>query len=1014
MNLLYKNTLKKISKAKGRFLSLVLIVLVGVGFYSGIQITAPDILKVANTYYEQSNLYDLRVVSTMGFSDNNITELSKHELIDSVVPSYVADGVSSDKIIRVHALSDSVNKIQLQSGRMPKNDNEAIGDPKTFSIGDKVNLDEYDETLKTASFTITGLAESALYIGESYGPTHRGNGKLNSYLFVPQSAFDTSIISEVSIILKDAPILVKENRYDESVKTVEKYIQSISKVQTQEHLNDLRFEARVEVDAKQLELNNEKIKAQSEIDQARTRLTQSQNDLNKALKTIHSQQQSLNEMSASKREELTINQRNLDSKRFEIENNLSSLGIQQQDLPDVIKALDSQILSLQESLNGLEPSDPKYTQISEEIGFQKVRLEGLITLESSIATINQSQVQISEGLKTLEQETSLAQDEINDALFEIQTNQNTITKAFRTLNANQETLNKETLEAQKLLDEAYAEIEAIEMPKWHTFVRSSSGAYLELDSSVKVISSIAKVFPIFFVLIALLMTSNSMSRMINEERTELGTLSSLGFSDRNIIQTYCVYALIVSVIGVLTGFFIGIYGIPPLIYTTFSNFRLPKLIYIIDYRVLLIALLLTLTLMIFVSIQVSHKELRSNPASLLRPLPPKQGKKTILQNIPFIWDRLSFNWKVTLRNIFRYKKRAIMTIVGVAGCTALLLVGFGLRDSMTGIERIQYSEIFKYQSMITLHDTQSNSSEDLDKALPEFGIDNYASLQQIPFKLVSENNPLDIYLLAFDLNQDYSPYFELESSINSNPVEINKGISITEKLADILNIGIGDTISIENRDYETFDLKVDNIVKNYISHYIYIDSNTFQSQFNQDLNVNTIVTETSFDNDTETVERMIEDKFAINVMTSNEMSSSIRDTNKSLDGIVLLIVGVAALLAFVVLYNLTSINISERKRELATLKVLGFSDSEANGYIYREALVLTVMSIVLGLLAGAILHRYVVEVIEGTGMMFFKTIQLNSYLFSALITIAISLLMQIITFQVIKRINMVEALKTNE
>lgn len=988
--------------------------MVGVGFFSGIQITAPNIQQGAYNYYKDTNLFDLKIVSTQGFSEQNLVALNNIEGVDRVEASYVADGVSKDNIIRVHALNDTLNTVTLIEGRLPQNNQEALGDARHFNIGDTLTFEDVDQNLSQHSFKIVGLTQSSLYMSEEYGPSHKGNGKLSTFIFVNENAFDTTIIPEVVISIKDSSKLLGTSDYVEAVNDVEKAVLAISETQTLLRLHEIQDDAYAEVDTNQAELDSQKQEAYQKIENAEKELANNQITLNEAFATLNVQEQELLKQSSEKRQEINANQAEIDQKRFTIVNNLEALGLSYDSLPSKIDELSQTMESITLQLEGLDSSSPEYLSLKDTYDMVATQHDGLLQMKLGMERLDEAQATLTEGLNTLNNESQSAQIQIDEARYTLQRNQNELNDGFANLKDQKAELAETFEAAQKELDEAREAIASLNAPKWYTFSQETTGAYKELESSVKVISSVAKVFPIFFILIAMLMTSNSMARMINEERSELGTLTSLGFSNTDIVKTYIFYALSVSIIGVVTGYFMGIFTIPPLIYKTFSKFLIPEFAFMMDLRILFLSVILASGLMAFVSIRACMKELQGKPATLLRPLPPKQGKKILLQNVGFIWNALSFNWKVTYRNIFRYKKRGFMTLIGVSGCTALLLVGFGLRDSINGVEASQYGEIFKYESMLTLHDNQDTSYGALSNDLARYGIDDFASIQQTPFSAYQGNSRLDLYVMTFDVNQSYDTYFGLVDTQSGNPVSPTQGISITEKLADILKVNVGDTISIENREFEQFDLKINAIVRNYLSHYVYIDSQSYAAIFGEEPEINTVVTNVSLEFNNELKTQIIEDQTAIHIIGSQELAASIQKTNQSLDAIVVLIVFVAALLAFVVLYNLTSINISERKRELATLKVLGFYDQEANGYVYREALILTLVSIICGLALGIVLHRYVLAVIESTGIMFFKTIQIPSFLFAAAITLAISLIMQIVTYFVIKRINMIEALKSNE
>lgn len=526
--------------------------------------------------------------------------------------------------------------------------------------------------------------------------------------------------------------------------------------------------------------------------------------------------------------------------------------------------------------------------------------------------------------------------------------------------------------------------------------------------------SSSTLFPLFFIAIVALMTSNTMARMIAEERSELGTLTSLGYKDKKIIFTYLLYVLSATGLGAVIGFLIGCTIFPPLIFSNF-NYILPPLVAQYNLITLTVIIAVVLALMSAVTIFACNSELSQKPATLIRPLPPKHGQKILLERNGFIWNHLSFTWKVTMRNMFRYKKRALMIIVGIAGCTSLMLVGFGMRDSMDGIVDKQYGEISTYSNMVVLKDEVPAFNKDLNNLFAKEQIENPLLLRQSVMKCEQNNKSIEFYLIVPE-NTDTSflDYYHLTSSLTNKPVSLySDGVIITENIANVFKIGKGDSITVKDTDNNTYSFTVSEVVENYISNYIYMDSDLYNKIFGKPAVFNLVVSRFSGDENALS-KNLIDSDMVLNTTFTSDIMKKALDGNARLNSIIVLLVVVASLLAIIVLYNLTSINISERKREIATLKVLGFRDGETSAYIYREAVILTLVSIAIGLVLGIVLHRFVIDVIEGTARTFFRKIEWSSFLISAALTMAFSIVMQVITYFKLKTVDMIESLKSVE
>ena len=602
---------------------------------------------------------------------------------------------------------------------------------------------------------------------------------------------------------------------------------------------------------------------------------------------------------------------------------------------------------------------------------------------------------------------------LDAAKTEVLENEEKLNDGYKEYNENSDKFNVEIKDAEEKIADARKKLSEMERPKWNIFNRELISDYNIIKIGTNTIASVAAVFPIFFMLIVMLMTSNTMARMIEEERGELGTLTSLGYDDGNIISTYLLYVISASAPGILVGFFAGCSVIPRFIYACF-NFHLTPLKINYDLGTFAFIFIFAISVMILVTVISCNRELKHKPATLLRPVPPRNGQRILIEKISPVWKHLSFTWKVTMRNMFRFKKRGIMTVIGVAGCTALLLAALGLRDSISGVAEKQYGEVLRYDDLMVLKDETKSIDGKLKSVLDMEKIQDPVLIKQNAFKLEQNGNSMDFFLIVPENEELFYRYFNLKSVGNGRNIELSDdGVIITQKLSDVFGVGIGDFIEVKDADNNPYTLKVIGAIENYTMNYVYMNKNMYNKVFEKPAVYNVVISDFKGD-EKNLAKNLIDSELVLNIVNTCDVLEKTIENNNSLNDIVILIVVVASLLAMVVLYNLTSINISERKREIATLKVLGFNDLETNQYIYREAMILTFISIVVGLILGVVLHHIVIGFIEGMDSVFFKNVTFMSLIWSTLITFVFSLIMQIVTYFKLKDIDMIGSLKSVE
>lgn len=548
--------------------------------------------------------------------------------------------------------------------------------------------------------------------------------------------------------------------------------------------------------------------------------------------------------------------------------------------------------------------------------------------------------------------------------------------------------------------------EKLEGQTWYVLDINSNTGFYQYKQDTERIDNVAKVFPLVFFIVAVLICLTTMTRMVEEERSQIGTLKSLGYKDSAIMFKYVLYASLATIIGGMIGVLIGYRLLPDIVFEMYKNmYRIGdiKLSYYssLTFQGMMIALLCTLGATIY----TCRKTLKESPANLLRPVAPAPGKRVLLEKIPCIWNRLSFSYKVTVRNVFRYKKRFLMTIIGIAGCTGLILAGFGLKDCIVKMVPHQYEEIFNYQVKVTLDENKTKDT--INKIKENKKVKDLLQIQEESITLDNKDTNQSITLIVPKDGVD--GFIKLQDRKSKEKYQLKDGVIVTEKLANLLDLEEGDTLKFTGTD--TYTEKVSNITENYLFHYIYLPKEKYKGTYNTVLLKTKNMTEKQEKN---FANELKEIRGVSNITFTSATRHVFDDTMDSFAYVSLILIISAGALAFVVLYNLSSINISERRRELATIKVLGFYDKEVYQYINRENTILTVIGILLGLGVGNILTMYIIKTCELDMLMFDPTIAPLSYLYAILITAAFAILVNIILYFSLKKIDMIESLKSVE
>jgi putative ABC transport system permease protein len=639
------------------------------------------------------------------------------------------------------------------------------------------------------------------------------------------------------------------------------------------------------------------------------------------------------------------------------------------------------------------------------------------------AQLDESQAAVNAGYQQLEQSKVEGQAKLAAAKQQLDEGQAAYEKGEQEYNQQKAENEKKLTSAKQQIAEKEQQLASLKGPKYYYFNRSDNPGYSEYKDNAQRISSLSTVFPLFFFLIAALVSLTTMTRMIEEKRMEIGSLKALGYRNGEIAFKFLLYATIASMTGALLGLVVGYYLFPTIIFNAYGEmYNIPNFVspWYLSYSVMgiLVAILCT----VGAAMVVLRIDLFSTPAILLRPKAPKAGQRILLERITPLWNRMSFIQKVTARNLFRYKQRMLMTVLGIAGCMALLIVGFGLKDSISDIATIQFNKIWHYQGMVTFkEEATKEQTEAYQKTLAK--VSDLKNAMPIVSEILETDKAAgsaqDVTIYVPDKPQEIQEYILFNDRRTGEKYQLtDEGVIINEKLAKLYHCKVGDTIALKDKDNQKYQIKIAAITENYAGHFAYMTPTYYQKIFKQTPVYNSefllFSKDLSQKEEAAIGKQIMAAPNVLNVSFLSALSGSMDSMLASLNIVIWVLIIVSGSLALIVLYNLTNINISERIRELSTIKVLGFYDPEVTMYVYRENISLTIIGILFGCLFGKLLHGYILTTVEIDMIMFSPNIHWFSYLYSGLITMFFALLVMVIMHRKLKKIDMIEALKSNE
>ena len=1102
----------EIRKSRGRFLSILFIVTLGVAFFSGIRASEPDMRLTGDAYFDEAELMDIKAICTYGVTEDDVEAMEAEEGVACAEGAYSADFLYSTKdaqqVLHVMSLQEKMNQITVSKGRMPESAGECLADDNSsFAVGDQIRLesgteDEVTDTLKTDTLEVVGLGNSPCYLSYGRGSSTVGDGSIRAFLIVPEDTFDMEVYSEVYMQVTGAKeLLAFTDAYDGRVEEVLKRIEALADDRAVVRKDSLKDEANEKLEEAREELEDGRKEAKKKLDNAAKEIADAEKKLADARKQIEDGRAQI----ADAKMTLSSKQKELDAARVQYQDGVAQLndgkaayeegllqyeearaeadvqlqtgrqlldGLQAQINADEERyyALLAQIEDLREQADVSEDSlddtgesagepdtgpDQQIAALEAQAQAVAARLEGerqaytlgqagieavrremdnaqaeLTAAKSQIdaaeaelaaapAKLSSGQAQINSGWNELRSQ----EQKLVDGEAEIVSNEAKLVDAKKEYEEGKAEAEAEIADGEKKIAEAEADIEDIELPKWYVYDRSTLIEYSGFGENAQRLGAIGRVFPVLFFLVAALISLTSMTRMVEEQRTSIGTMKALGYSKGAIASKYIGYALLATAGGSVIGVLIGEKILPYIIVYAYGILyqHLPKILVPYDWGYAAMASGAAVFCTLFATVMACYKELEAQPAVLMRPPAPKNGRRVFLERIGVVWRHLNFTWKSTIRNLMRYKKRFFMTIFGIGGCMALMLVGFGLKDSCYEIAKLQFAEIQFYDGSIYLEeDITEGQQDELVAALKsEEQISRYMKANMQNITLVNGKKECAAYECVFGSVEDIPWFVDFHDRRSKERYELtDDGGIISEKTAKLLGVKQGDTIEIKDEEKGNKQVKVTQICENYMGHYIYFTPACYEEVYGEEPEYNSIlfeVEDSDVNADLEKIGRnLLKQDGALSVSYTHDIEKQLDDMLRSLNLVIVVLIISAGMLAFVVLYNLNTVNIAERKRELATLKVLGFYNMEVAEYVYRENILLTFFGAVVGAVLGRFLHLFIIETVEVDSAMFGRNINMPSYIYSLILTVTFSMLINGVMYFKLKKIDMVESLKSIE
>ena len=996
-SMMKKTTLREIRESLGRYLAIMAIVALGVGLFAGLKITKTVMVGSADAFWQAQQLYDYRLVSTLGFEEEDVQALAQKADVRAVQGAMEADVLytdeqGNDKVLKAHSILENINMLETVAGRLPESDTECVVDDHLYGeevIGSKIVLsgdnDQDDlDSFRYTEYTIVGTVRSPLYVQFERGTTSLGNGSVSGFVYLLPEGFATDYYTDIYVKFEE-DAQVYSDAYDAYMDEREAQWETYCEEQGERRYQSIMTEAEEELADAEQELADEKAEAEVELADAKQELTDAE-------------------------KEIADGEKKLEDGERELADNKEIIAQKERELADARTALEAQEAELaaqEEALAGMMQGQAAGMQYQMPADMARQQLEaGKAQIEEGEAELRKARGQIRDAGEEIEE----SRQELADARQEVE-------DGWQEYNDAKAEFDEKIADAEQKLADARAEIADIEKPDTYVLGRETNTGYGCFESDSSIVEGIANVFPVFFFLVAALVCMTTMNRMVEEQRTQIGVLKALGYGEARIMGKYLFYSGSAAFTGCVAGYLAGIRLFPLVIWQAYGvMYRFGGIVYAFDWATAVLCLAVSLLCSMGTTWASCRHELREVAAELMRPKSPKAGKRIFLEWIPFIWNRMKFLHKVSVRNIIRYKRRFLMMVIGISGCTALLLTGFAIRDSVTTVADRQFEEIQTYAVGVTLKDgvTKEDLSllEELDQIVADNGGD-YGLAVETSMDLETADGIKSVKLIAAAEPESFGAYFDLHTPAGEPIAYPQAGeVVICNKLSERYRIRAGDIITLFNEDREELQAAVSGVCENYIYNYVYVNEETYRKATGE-TGYQSVYVNLPEEADVYVVgASLMKAEHVTAVAVNRDMLLRVSRMMTSMNYIVFVIIACAGALAFIVLYNLNNINITERIREIATIKVLGFYKKETATYVFRENTVLTGIGCAVGLVLGRLLHIYVMHEVDIDMMSFDVHVEPVSYLLSILLTFVFTWLINRIMSGKLDKINMAESLKS--
>ena len=1030
---MWKTTYREIRQSFGRYAAILAIVALGVGFFVGLMVVTPAMVRNGGRYLNSHDLYDLRLLSTLGFEKDSVDAFTGREDIKAVEGAVSSDFLAVDesgksRVLVAQTLLEVQNQVELKAGRLPEAADEIVVDSSLFSKDDigktiQVSDENSEETADLFAYdvyTIVGVADASYYINYQRGSTTLGTGRVSGFVYMLPDGFDTDYYTELFVRL-DQNDRIYSDAYKAKIEDLKTWAEPIAEQEAQNRYDSLKADAQQKVDDAQKELRDQTADARTDLEEAKQKLTDGQKELADGKEQIADAKKQLQQA----KQTLAQKQTELNNGRAQLVDGRSQLEAGQAQLDSARAQLNAAIAAAQSAGSQAGAESGMSGSAAVSLAQQLAQLDAQqAALDAQRNQLESSEAELTAGEKQLaaaKQELSSQEKQLNEQEQKLADAEKELADGQKEYEDGLQTLDEKTADAKEEIADAQKQIDEIQEPDVYVLGRDTNIGYASYENDSTIVAGIAKVLPFFFFLVAALVCMTTMNRMVEEQRTQIGVLKALGYSEARIMGKYLFYAGSAAGIGSVIGFLIGSTIFPTVIWNAY------KIMYHMgDYELMfdpgLAAASLAVALLCSVGVTwlTCRYELMSTAANLIRPKSPKSGRRVWLEHIPFLWNHMSFLAKVSVRNVFRYKQRFFMMVIGIGGCTALLVTGYGIKDTIADIADMQYEEVQLYDMSATLKEGYPDADAADFSELT--GVLSGSSKDWMPFCEISMDltGRSGVKTANVVIPQDTGAaqeYIRLRTEEGEDiPWPGEEEAVISAKLARKCGIRVGDTVTLRTEDGEKLKVKVTALSRNYIYNYVYISPETWELDNGSDPVYKSIYIHASegAQENRELSEKLLACDVVSAVAVNADMLSQINKMMGSLDAVVLLIILCAGALAFIVIYNLTNINITERIREIATIKVLGFRPKETAAYVFRENVVLTALGTIVGLGAGICLHRFVIANIDVDMVTFQPRVLPFSFVKSILLTFVFMVIVDVVMYLKLERINMAESLKSVE